>query len=211
MCRRLWPTRSCVVSRKNAADRWQTAGALLTQLELAQTPTGGSTPTDTRPYPAVSANPRRRWLVAAGATGLILVVAALGIWGGSWFSSRSSAVSLRDRTQLTFSGRIQTPSISPDGKQLAYVTKECTETACAYAVDVQDIGVTASRRVLEGAASAYFIEWSPDRRHLLVTGTIGRRWGTHLVALLGVHPAGWERAATLAPARRSLRVEIRCC
>jgi len=173
---------------KKAADRWQTAGALLAQLELAQTPTGGSTPTDTRPHPAVSAHGHRRWIVAVGAAALILVVAALGIWGGRSFSSRSSAVSLRDRTQLTFTGRIQTPSISPDGKQLAYVTKECTETACAYAVDVQDIGGTASRRVLEGAASAYFIEWSPDRRHLLVTGTIGRRWGTHVVALLGGPP-----------------------
>ena len=172
---------------KKAADRWQSAESLLAQLEIVQTtPTGGSTPTDTRPVAAVSAPARRRRLMVAGTAALLVAIAALGLWRTGWFSrDLAAAVTLRDRTQLTFTGRIQTPSISPDGKQLAYVTKECTETTCTYSVHVQDIGGTASRRVLEGAASVYFIEWSPDRRHLLVSGTIGGRWGVNLVAMLG--------------------------
>ncbi len=173
---------------KKPADRWQSAGDLLAQLEAAQTPTGGSTPTDTRPIAATRA--RRSPRLVAGAAGLLLVAAALVVWRRS-SSSRAPAapaVSVRDRTQLTFTGHVQSPAISPDGKQLAYVTKECDETRCAYGVDVQDVGGTTTRRVLAGAASAYFVEWSPDRRNLLVTGTMSGRWGTWLVSLVGGAP-----------------------
>ncbi len=174
---------------KKPADRWQSAGELLTQIEAAQTTTGGSTPTDTRPIAAASWRARRRWPLAAASAAVIAALAVLATWLA--VSSRTPAgpaVTLRDRTQLTFTGRIQSPAISPDGKQLAFVTQECTETGCAYSVDVQDVGGTATRRVLAGAASAYFLEWSPDRRNLLITGTINGSWGTHLVSLLGGGP-----------------------
>ncbi len=172
---------------KKPADRWQSADDLLAQIEAAQTTTGGSTPTDTRPHAAVSRGINRRLALAAVGA----LVAALAV--GGWFMRSSGgdagpAATLRDRTQLTYTGRVQSPAISPDGKQLAYVTRECTETKCAYAVDVQDVGGTATRRVLTGAASAYFIEWSPDRRNLLVVGTIGGSWGAHIVSLLGGPP-----------------------
>ncbi len=66
---------------KNPADRWQSADELLAQLELvATTPSGGMTPTTTRPYQAVKAGtpvPKksRRGLVG-------VVVAAVVILGG---------------------------------------------------------------------------------------------------------------------------------
>jgi serine/threonine-protein kinase len=63
---------------KNPADRWQSADELLAQLELvATTPSGGVTPTTTRPYLATAAKaaPKggRRALVAA-----IIAVVVLG-------------------------------------------------------------------------------------------------------------------------------------
>jgi len=66
---------------KNPADRWQSADELLAQLELvATTPSGGMTPTTTRPYQAVKGGtpvPKksRRGLVG-------VVVAAVVILGG---------------------------------------------------------------------------------------------------------------------------------
>ncbi|MGK2935867.1 MAG: protein kinase domain-containing protein, partial [Gemmatimonadaceae bacterium] len=173
---------------KKPADRWQSAGDLLAQIEAAQTTTGGSTPTDTRPLPAAVWR-RSRWPAIAGALAIVLALGAIGFWVAT--SSGTDAgpeVTLRDRTQLTFTGRIQSPAISPDGKQLAYVTQECSETGCAHSVEVQDVGGTATRRVLAGAASVYSLEWSPDRRNLLVTGTVNGSWGTHLVSLLGGAP-----------------------
>ncbi len=67
---------------KNPADRWQSADELLVQLELvATTPSGGVTPTTTRPYQATKATPEpstsRRWLI------LGLIVAVVVIGGGA--------------------------------------------------------------------------------------------------------------------------------
>jgi TolB-like protein/tRNA A-37 threonylcarbamoyl transferase component Bud32 len=64
---------------KNPADRWQSADELLARLELvAATPSGGVTPTATRPFQATPAKPgtSRRSLIAG------LVVVALIVGGG---------------------------------------------------------------------------------------------------------------------------------
>jgi serine/threonine-protein kinase len=65
---------------KNPADRWQSADELLARLELvASTPSGGVTPTMTRPYQAAKGKPApkssRRTLIAG-------VVAAVVVLGG---------------------------------------------------------------------------------------------------------------------------------
>ena len=56
---------------------------------------------------------------------------------------------------------------------------------CTYAIEIQDVGGTATHRILEGATAAYGLEWSPDRRNLMFYGTINGRWGFHLVSALG--------------------------
>ncbi|HEU5050817.1 MAG TPA: protein kinase [Gemmatimonadales bacterium] len=175
---------------KRPADRWQSAGDFLAQLEMLATPSGGSTPTHTQPVSALPLRRQARWPIIAAGVGVVALAVAAGIWGSRLFPRKGPAptVLLRDRTQVTFTGRVRTPVISPDGKQLAFVTQLCNESACSYAVDVQDVGGSATRRVLEGAASVLHLEWSPDRRHLLATGTIERRWGTYLVSLLGGAP-----------------------
>jgi len=66
---------------KNPADRWQSADELLAQLEqVATTPSGGITPTTTRPYQATPAKPkasgRRTWLI--GAIGALVLAAGGG-------------------------------------------------------------------------------------------------------------------------------------
>jgi TolB-like protein/tRNA A-37 threonylcarbamoyl transferase component Bud32 len=65
---------------KNPADRWQSAEELLAQLEgLAATPSGGVTPTDTRPVkamPARTAVRRRAWV--AGLAAAVIVGGGLG-------------------------------------------------------------------------------------------------------------------------------------
>src|SRR5205809_210522 len=68
----LTPALSQVVMRciaKRAADRWQTAEELLTQLEPLTTPSGGTTPTSTQPIPAPAA--RANWARAAAAVGIL--------------------------------------------------------------------------------------------------------------------------------------------
>ena len=59
---------------KNRADRWQSADGLLPQLEAMLTPSGGITPVETKPVPAVR---RVRWQWVAAITGAAAVLAAL--------------------------------------------------------------------------------------------------------------------------------------
>src|SRR5688572_679677 len=136
-----------------------------------------------------SARPRSRRLAIVGAIAAVAVVGAVAALAASGrFRAEDTSAALRDRTQLTFTGKVSAPTLSADGKQLAYFTKECSGADCRYAVDVQDVGSTTTRRVLEGATAAYGLEWSPDRRNLLMNGTVRGRYGTHIVSALGGPP-----------------------
>ena len=66
---------------KNPADRWQSADELLARLELvASTPSGGVTPTMTRPYQAAKGKPA----AGSGRKGmLVAVIAAVVLLGGA--------------------------------------------------------------------------------------------------------------------------------
>lgn len=139
------------------------------------------------PWYRRAARPRYRrtarpLLIAAGAGVVVLAVGAL-VASGTFRTGE--AVTLRDRTQLTFTGQVATAAVSADGKQLAYFTKLCSGADCRYAVDVQDIGGNVARRVLDSATAVYDLRWSPDRRNLMVIATIGGRFGSYLVSALG--------------------------
>ena len=96
--------------------------------------------------------------------------------------------SLGTKTQLTVSGNILFPAISPDGKQLAYVDRRCNGADCTYAVVEQDVGGTTTRSILDNATAFYGIWWSPDRRNLIFNGTVGGRYGSYLLSALGSAP-----------------------
>jgi serine/threonine protein kinase len=67
---------------KNPADRWQSADELLRHLEsVTVTPSGGLTPTDTRPVQATPRRPvvRRRWWITSVAAA-VLAFGGIGGW-----------------------------------------------------------------------------------------------------------------------------------
>jgi serine/threonine-protein kinase len=70
---------------KKPADRPQNADDILSVLEAAATPSGGVTPTDTRPIPAQAPGRRRTWLVGGG------VVASLALGLVLWRTSHVGA------------------------------------------------------------------------------------------------------------------------
>ena len=171
---------------KQPADRWQSAEELLPQLEALATPSGGITPTDTQPVPAVAG--RRRLVAGAAVAGVAVVTAVAALIAGGRLSRRYVPVTLGARTQLTFTGDVLHPTISRDGKQLAFWTKTCATHNCTYALQIQDVGARATHRVLDGVTAASIMSWSMDRRYLLVTASIGGRFGNYLVSALGGNP-----------------------
>ncbi len=76
---------------KRPADRPQSAEEVITQLEAILTPSGGITPTDTRPHAALPSARARRPLRAVGVLALLAVV-GLVIWRGSGAARRADTV-----------------------------------------------------------------------------------------------------------------------
>lgn len=175
--------------QKRPADRWQTADELVARLEPLAASGGEITPPATPPLFVRLIGGRRGAWYALGAVALV-VLAGGGIWvaRGRSDAMRAPVVVLRDRTQLTSTGRVQAPAVSPDGEELAFVTSDCESGSCVYGVDIQDVGGSATRRLMDGASGIDWMEWSPDRRNLLVTGVIGDRFGSFLQPLLGGAP-----------------------
>ncbi|HET6577518.1 MAG TPA: protein kinase, partial [Gemmatimonadales bacterium] len=171
---------------KTPADRFASAGEFARALDAKAVTGAGAAPTVALTAP----RSRRRIWVALG-----IALLALAVAGGAWVAAgrrkaapAPASYALRDRTQLTFTGNVFVSAVSGDGKQLAFVTHNCGKDGCSYAVDLQDVGGTATHRVLDGATAAYGLEWSPDRRNLILVGTLNRRWGYYLVSALGSPP-----------------------
>jgi len=171
---------------KTPADRFATAGEFSRALEVkdrVEAPVGAAPVTQ-----ATSA--RGRVAIIAGVIALI-AVAAGGVYayrGRSSSSANAGIAALGPRTQLTSSGAVLVPAISPDGKQLAYISKHCDTGSCKYSVIEQDVGGTTTRVVLEGATAGYGLEWSPDRRNLIFNGTLDNKVGSYVLSALGGAP-----------------------
>ncbi|MEE8476753.1 MAG: hypothetical protein V3S19_00200, partial [Gemmatimonadales bacterium] len=66
---------------KKPADRWQTADEMLPLLEVVGTPSGGLTPTDTRPYQATTAaKPGLRRMVLGAIAAMVVIAGGFGAW-----------------------------------------------------------------------------------------------------------------------------------
>ena len=159
---------------KVPADRFTSAGEYARALAV--------TPTAARP---VRFNSRVEIAIVA-----VVGLALAGLWMG--LSKRGGSADpvavLRDRTQITFTGRVSMPTITADGKTLAYVVSNCGSDGCRYGVEMQDIGGSSSRRILDGATAIYGIKLSGDRRNLLLFGTIKGAYGSFIVPTLGGVP-----------------------
>ncbi|HWG52885.1 MAG TPA: protein kinase [Gemmatimonadaceae bacterium] len=171
---------------KTPADRFASAGDFVRALEAGMKPEAA---TVARPAGGGSRSSAFKVAVAALIVAAVAAV-AIGVWTMRGRSTPvvGSQASLSSKTQLTVSGGIYYPAISPDGKQLAFVERHCTGADCTYSIVVQDVGGTTTRSILDGATSMYDLRWSPDRRNLIMNGTVGGRLATYLLSALGGPP-----------------------
>ena len=102
---------------KKASDRPQSTEELLPILETVATPSAGTTPTSTRPIPAVQRNRRIwPWLPALAVVGLLAVLGILVFRGKG-----QPAITLGRQSRITASPGLETdPVVSPDGRLVAY-------------------------------------------------------------------------------------------
>ena len=171
---------------KRPADRWQSAEELLAQLEPLATPSGGITPTATRPIEGWK--PAGRSKLTIGLAAIAVAGVVLAAWALRPRDRRVGLIQL-DRVQLTFTGNTRAPSLSPDGKQFAYAARRCDSVGtCLFDVIVQDVGGAGSATVVEGASNVWATEWTGDGRYLLIGGSLDESWGWYSVPVLGGRP-----------------------
>ena len=152
---------------KQPADRWQSAAEVRNRLEeLHTTPSGGLTPTGTRPHPATSTRPmtssRRRGLLLM-VTGVVLLLSGIG-----------ASLALRGGG----GGAIERIGVMPiediSGKDKLFVT--AMHDALSNAIAQLGVGVAPRSEMLNDAASGKSLRDIASERHLdaVVEGTVFR-------------------------------------
>ncbi|HEX5385700.1 MAG TPA: protein kinase [Gemmatimonadales bacterium] len=150
---------------KRPADRWQSAQEMVERLELLGTPSGGMTPTSTR----LVATPRPRrsrtalWAGFAGAAVALAAVAVLALR-----RREPPTLVLGRATQVTFDAGLELdPTISPDGKLVAYV-RGAPERMRLFVRQLGGAGAGQAIAVTPDSGSAQRQpHWSPDGTRLL--------------------------------------------
>jgi Tol biopolymer transport system component/tRNA A-37 threonylcarbamoyl transferase component Bud32 len=146
---------------KRPADRWQTAEELLAQLEPLATPSGGSTPTETRPIAAAQPGPRLGRLGLLG--GAVLVLGAV-----AWFilsPPKPPQVVIGQTVPITNDPGLEIdPALSPDGSFVAYAAGP--QFATRIFVRLVDGGRPVAVGD-SGGAGQRWPRWSPDGRKIL--------------------------------------------
>ena len=152
---------------KRPADRWQTAEEMLTQLEPLMTPSGGMTPTATQPIQRVIGTRRFSDIsrAAALAAGTIVIVAIAWVL----LNRPPAPAVLTSNTQLTrAAGMEEFPTISPDGKSVAYLAFGPSDSAPHVEFRRTDGGDAV--QIAGGRAP---VGWSPSGDRLLIRGPRG--------------------------------------
>jgi serine/threonine protein kinase len=99
-----------------------------------------------------------------------------------------ATVTLRDKQQLTRSGSIVMGTMSDDAKMIAYGVNVCSVNGCRYGIDIKDLASGESRRLIDNLTALYRLDLSPDRRNLLILGSINGVFGSWVVSLVGATP-----------------------
>ncbi len=184
---------------KRPADRWQTADELLAQLEPLATPSGGTTATGMRLASARAA--RAPWLGRAVVAAGVLVV--LGVGGVVLLRGRPPVLELGHRTQVTLDPGLEIdPSLSPDGKLVAFVAGPPGDTR----LFVRQVDGGARVEVVPEPGGQRSPFWTPDGKRILFQSARGiaivpALGGTPRLLVAAARPA--LRAGPIAPDGRT--------
>ena len=139
---------------KKAADRWQSAAELLPQLEALATPSGGVTPTTTRPVSAVEKKPQMLvWSVVAVAAFIVTAVMLPQLISPPLTSVRTS----NSRAVTSEPGIEWQPALSLDGSQVSF-TRLGADGMRVFIRSTINVAAGGQQALDHGEHSS----WSPD-------------------------------------------------
>jgi len=124
------------------------------------------------------------WPAAAVAIALVLIAAAIAysFWQPASRQTAETPVDPRHK-QVTFTGREGAPTLSPDGKRIAYVSYDSPEKKLM----VQELS-GGSPLTIFSAPEVGHLRWSPDGSDLIVWARGGGHNGVYVVPQMGGTP-----------------------
>ena len=144
--------------RKEPARRFQVIADLAVELDEIKTESGTQMAAAVGPV-----NSRRRWWLLVTAAVILMAVAAAGVW--LLRSQRNASLAQPSPEPLTaFVGDERTPSLAPDGNQVAFSWNG--ENGNNEDIYVMPIGASTAVRLTTAAESDQAPAWSPDGRQI---------------------------------------------
>ena len=165
---------------KRPADRPATASAFSAALSAAAAP---------RTVVMVSGEaPATRSRMAAVLGGALLLGGALAVT--LFLRGRPATGTIPTPVQLTTSGHAFSPTISPDGSQVAYGDYDCAAgTGCPQHLELRETATSSSRILVDSLSFIFPFQWSADGLWLLYSGSgRGMPGGVYVISRLGGTP-----------------------
>jgi serine/threonine protein kinase len=124
---------------------------------------------------------QRKRLIYGTLAAVLIILAAISIFFNKFIKKEIPKQILTTHKQITFTGRVSLPSISPDGKFVAYVSEiSSTEKK----VLVQELTGGQPLEVFT-AKEVWDLCWSPDGSEILIPARNDRISGSYIVPRLG--------------------------
>ncbi len=187
---------------KLPADRQESAAAFGAALRDASPETVSPTTQSATATASATrvANHGTTWKVGVGGLVVGMVIMAAALWPRDASRAGMSAVGFA-RTQMTFSGKVGFPAITPMGDVTAFVERECEHAGqdafseedldnaaapCLKSLMVQDTGSSTAVRVMNRVPNIRAVRWLASATSLVVDATLDSlRSGIFLVPRLG--------------------------
>ena len=161
---------------KDPDARWQSASDVADELRWIAAGSGSGSGRPTGILPRRTQPLTKRW--AAIGVMLLLVAGAAGLW--RWLGARHPPTLDVKHQQVTFTGDVGVAAISPDGRTVAYGTRE---SDTEFRVMVRDLAGGQALTIWTGNLLSD-IAWLPDGSQLVVSGR-QERFGIWIVPRMG--------------------------
>jgi serine/threonine protein kinase len=166
---------------KKKEDRYQHVEDMLIDLRRLKRDTSEVLPKSMKALTIKGRKLRTTRLILGGLAAVAIIFIIISIFSNKFIKRETAKQIEPTHRQITFSGKVSYPAISPDGNFIAYVSEV---SAAEEKVFVQDLTGGLPLEVFKDK-SIYHLRWSPDGSELLISAENDSISASYIVPRLG--------------------------